>query len=227
MIDLSRLLFTDKSNITAIADRLEGAELIQRSPSPHDRRVTMLRLTAKGRHLHDEVFAAHQERICAIIGGDEAELRQVMHSLERIHRRFEQHLHPDPGASHDPRPILGRQLQALSAGERWRPTARATGEALAQLRWRAGDSCVGVTARCAGSARSLHAAHGAHSARRMAGVARPHPRPPPSGRGKQARIPATAHARQQACRCHARFLTERQIVEALVDAGAADTESAP
>src|SRR6185437_3388882 len=62
MIDLSRLLFTDKSNITAIADRLEGAELIQRSPGPHDRRVTMLRLTAKGRQLHDEVFVAHQER---------------------------------------------------------------------------------------------------------------------------------------------------------------------
>jgi DNA-binding MarR family transcriptional regulator len=100
MIDLSRLVFTDKSSITAIADRLEGAELIQRSPSPHDRRVTMLRLTAKGRHLHDEVFVAHQERISAIIGGDEAELRQVMHSLERIHRRFEQHLHPDPGATH-------------------------------------------------------------------------------------------------------------------------------
>lgn len=107
MIDLSRLLYTDKSNITAIADRLEGAELIQRTSGPRDRRVTLLRLTTKGRQLHDEVFVAHQKRICAIIGGDEAELRQVIHSLERIHRQFERHLHPDSGASHASAPRSG------------------------------------------------------------------------------------------------------------------------
>ncbi len=109
MIDLSRLLFTDKSNITAIADRLEGAELIQRSPAPHDRRVTMLTLTAKGRQLHDEVFVAHQARICAIIEGDEADLRQVIHSLERIHHRFEQHLHPDASHASQSRPASSKR----------------------------------------------------------------------------------------------------------------------
>lgn len=103
MIDLSRLLFTDKSNITAIADRLEGADLIKRSQTPQDRRMTLLILTPKGRQLHDEVFAAHQERIRAIIGGDEATLRQVIHNLERIHRRFEQYLHPD-ASSHASNP---------------------------------------------------------------------------------------------------------------------------
>jgi len=103
MIDLSRLLFTDKSNITAIADRLESASLIKRSPAPQDRRMTLLTLTPEGRQRHDEVFAAHQERIRSIIGGDEATLRQVIQHLERIHVRFEQHLHPNtsrPDSSH-------------------------------------------------------------------------------------------------------------------------------
>ncbi|HEY8324789.1 MAG TPA: MarR family transcriptional regulator [Ktedonobacterales bacterium] len=99
MIDLSRLLFTDKSNITAIADRLEGANLIKRSPAPQDRRMTLLILTPEGRQRHDEVFAAHQERIRSIIGGDEATLRQVIQHLERIHVRLEQHLDPDTSRS--------------------------------------------------------------------------------------------------------------------------------
>lgn len=99
MIDLSRLLFTDKSNITAIADRLEGANLIKRTPAPQDRRMTLLTLTPEGRQRHDEVFAAHQERIRSIIGGDEAALRQVIQHLERIHFRFEQYLHPDTSRS--------------------------------------------------------------------------------------------------------------------------------
>jgi DNA-binding MarR family transcriptional regulator len=97
MIDLSRLLFTDKSNITAIADRLESANLIKRSPAPQDRRVTLLTLTPQGRERHDEVYAAHQERIRSIIGGDEATLRQVIQHLQRIRLRFEQHLLADAG----------------------------------------------------------------------------------------------------------------------------------
>ena len=97
MIDLSRLLFTDKSNVTAIADRLENAKLIKRSPAPQDRRMTLLTLTPQGRERHDEVYAAHQERIRSIIGGDETTLRRVIQHLQRIRVRFEQHLHADAG----------------------------------------------------------------------------------------------------------------------------------
>ncbi len=99
MIDLSRMLFTDKSNITAIADRLEGADLIKRTPAPQDRRMILLSLTPKGRERHAEVFAAHQDRIRAIMGGDEATLQQVIQNLERIRQRFERHLHPDASRS--------------------------------------------------------------------------------------------------------------------------------
>ena len=98
MIDLSRLLFTDKSNVTAIADRLESAGLIKRSPAPQDRRVILLTLTPEGAERHEQILAAHRERIRSLMGDDEAALRHALSILESIRSRFEQHLHP--GASH-------------------------------------------------------------------------------------------------------------------------------
>lgn len=100
MIDLSRLLFTDKSNVTAIADRLEAAGLIKRSPAPQDRRVILLTLTPEGAERHEQVLVAHHERIRSLMGDDEAALQQALRILESIRSRFEQHLHP--GASHTP-----------------------------------------------------------------------------------------------------------------------------
>lgn len=93
MIDLSRLLFTDKSNITAIADRLEAAGLVKRSPAPQDRRVILLTLTPEGCERHEQVWAAHQERIRALMGSDAEALNQAISILESIRARFEQHLH--------------------------------------------------------------------------------------------------------------------------------------
>jgi DNA-binding MarR family transcriptional regulator len=94
MIELSRLLFTDKSNVTAITDRLEAADLVKRQPDPRDRRVILLALTLDGRRLHAQVFAAHEERIRTLVDGDRADLRHVLAVLESIRDRFEQNLHP-------------------------------------------------------------------------------------------------------------------------------------
>lgn len=94
MIDLSRMLFTDKSNVTAIADRLEAAGLIKRSPAPQDRRVILLTLTPEGSERHQQVLAAHHQRIRTLIGSDEEALSQAIRILEPIRRRFEQYLHP-------------------------------------------------------------------------------------------------------------------------------------
>lgn len=94
MIDLSRLLFTDKSNITSIADRLETAGLIKRIPDAQDRRVIILTLTPEGRQRHEQVLAAHNNRIRTLIGSDEEALRQAIRILEPIRHRFEQYLHP-------------------------------------------------------------------------------------------------------------------------------------
>jgi len=94
MIELSRRLLTDKSNVTAIIDRLEEAGLVKRSPAPQDRRVILLTLTPAGRRRHHEVLTAHQERIRALMIGDEAALRTAINILEPIAARVEQYLHP-------------------------------------------------------------------------------------------------------------------------------------
>lgn len=92
MIELSRLLLTDKSNVTAIADRLESAGLVKRTPAPQDRRMILLTLTPEGRQAHEAIFAAHQTRIRTLIGGNEEALQHVIHILEPIRHRFERYL---------------------------------------------------------------------------------------------------------------------------------------
>ncbi len=51
MGELARRLGCDNSNITGIVDRLESRGLIERRPSPEDRRVKLLVLTKKGEEL--------------------------------------------------------------------------------------------------------------------------------------------------------------------------------
>jgi DNA-binding MarR family transcriptional regulator len=49
MVDLSRSLLLSKSGVTRLVDRLEARGLVERAPSPHDRRVIWAQLTAGGR----------------------------------------------------------------------------------------------------------------------------------------------------------------------------------
>lgn len=93
MIDLSRLLFTDKSNVTAIADRLAAAGLVERRPDTQDRRVILLSLTPVGRQRHDQVLAVHNDRIRMLIGSDEEALHQAIRILEPIRKRLGQYLY--------------------------------------------------------------------------------------------------------------------------------------
>ena len=68
MSELGRLLFTDKSNVTSIVDRLEAAGLARRSPASHDRRVILLYLTPQGRQLANHMRELHDARVRDLIG---------------------------------------------------------------------------------------------------------------------------------------------------------------
>src|SRR5262249_15975556 len=75
MVDLSRLLLTDKSNVTSIVDRLERASMALRTPAPHDRRVILITLTSKGRILRDDLNVQHNVHIRKVLGtGDDGHL---------------------------------------------------------------------------------------------------------------------------------------------------------
>jgi len=58
MSSLAGMLFCDASNVTGIVDRLEARGLIERRPSPTDRRVKLLVLTAEGARLREH---AHRQ----------------------------------------------------------------------------------------------------------------------------------------------------------------------
>jgi len=68
MVDLSRVLFTDKSNMTGIVDRLERLNLAVRVPASHDRRVFLIKLTPEGRRLYDSVNQQHEALIRELMG---------------------------------------------------------------------------------------------------------------------------------------------------------------
>ena len=55
MNELAGVLLCDSSNVTGIVDRLEDRGLVVRQPAPHDRRVKLLELTARGAELGREV----------------------------------------------------------------------------------------------------------------------------------------------------------------------------
>lgn len=49
MTEISRLLFTDNSSLTRLADRMEKAGLVRRSADPQDRRTLIISITEEGR----------------------------------------------------------------------------------------------------------------------------------------------------------------------------------
>src|SRR5437763_4914409 len=105
MVDLSRLLFTDKSNVTGIVDRLERLHLVSRTPDTHDRRVILITLTAEGQHLRDSLSEQHQVRIRALMSVvNSAHLRSLLEYLQAISRNTEAYLEQSNTASAGVRP---------------------------------------------------------------------------------------------------------------------------
>jgi DNA-binding MarR family transcriptional regulator len=56
MSRLADTLSCDASNVTGLVDRLESRGLVRRQPSPRDRRVKMLQLTATGARLRAQLL---------------------------------------------------------------------------------------------------------------------------------------------------------------------------
>src|ERR1700724_1379352 len=51
MNELARILGLDKSSVTGLVERAERRGLVERAPSPADRRAVLVRLTGEGRTL--------------------------------------------------------------------------------------------------------------------------------------------------------------------------------
>jgi len=61
--DLSRYLNVTPANITGIIDRLEEQEVVRRVPKKSDRRTVLIKLTDKGRKLHNKLSDPIEEKL--------------------------------------------------------------------------------------------------------------------------------------------------------------------
>jgi DNA-binding MarR family transcriptional regulator len=85
---LSRYLMVTGGNVTGLTDELEREGLVQRSPSPEDRRAWIVSLTPKGRRSFEAMAKAHEEWLLELFGGlDEKAVQQLYAQLGalRVH----------------------------------------------------------------------------------------------------------------------------------------------
>jgi MarR family transcriptional regulator, organic hydroperoxide resistance regulator len=74
-------LLCDASNVTGIADRLEARGLIERRPSPGDRRIKTLALTDEGKVMRERVLALIAQPppgVVALSEQDQNDLRAIL-----------------------------------------------------------------------------------------------------------------------------------------------------
>jgi len=84
---LARLLLQESPSITSLVDRMCASGLVKRTKDPNDRRLVLIQLTAKGRHVHDEVRAhatAVSDEMFGVLTDDErATLRHLLQKFGR------------------------------------------------------------------------------------------------------------------------------------------------
>lgn len=66
------------SSITYVVDKLEKKELLLRTPSPEDRRITLVSITEDGRRMMDEIFPSHSRSVQRILGGLDSEEKSLI-----------------------------------------------------------------------------------------------------------------------------------------------------
>jgi Transcriptional regulators len=66
--ELCRKQLVSGGNMTVVVDNLEKEGLVGRVPSKDDRRAILVRLTAKGKKLFDEIFVKHAKCVSALAG---------------------------------------------------------------------------------------------------------------------------------------------------------------
>jgi DNA-binding MarR family transcriptional regulator len=77
--ELSQRMMVSNGNVTGLAERLVEQGLLDRRPSPNDRRAQIVSLTADGRRAFRAMARTHEDWIAQIFAGlDAAEIDQLM-----------------------------------------------------------------------------------------------------------------------------------------------------
>jgi len=82
--ELSRRMMVSNGNVTGLAERLVEQGLLDRRPSPNDRRAQIVSLTAEGRRVFRTMARTHEDWIAEIFGElDPGEIEQLMDLLAK------------------------------------------------------------------------------------------------------------------------------------------------
>lgn len=88
---LAGQLIASKGNITRLVDRMISEGLIDRRPSPEDRRIIQVGLTEKGRALFEEMAVAHAEWAKTLLGNLDLEHGQsLLELLINVNKAFKE-----------------------------------------------------------------------------------------------------------------------------------------
>ena len=82
--ELSQRMMVSNGNVTGLAERLVEQGLLDRRPSPNDRRAQIVSLTAEGRRAFRAMARTHEDWIAEIFAGlDAAEIETLMNLLAK------------------------------------------------------------------------------------------------------------------------------------------------
>jgi MarR family transcriptional regulator, organic hydroperoxide resistance regulator len=81
---LAETLGCDASNVTGLVDRLEDRGLVQRRPSPEDRRIKVIQLTLAGSRVRAQLLRRMTSRSRPLSRLSAAEQRALVRILERL-----------------------------------------------------------------------------------------------------------------------------------------------
>jgi len=82
--ELSQRMMVSNGNVTGLAERLVEQGLLDRRPSPNDRRAQIVSLTADGRRAFRAMARTHEDWIAQLFAGlDAAEIDQLMNLLAK------------------------------------------------------------------------------------------------------------------------------------------------
>lgn len=82
---IAKKVLLTSGSITALVDRLEKRNLVERFDDADDRRIRMVRLTATGRSLIKKAFVQHEKDLDQAVSTlDSKELDQLVHLLRKV-----------------------------------------------------------------------------------------------------------------------------------------------
>jgi len=101
MSRLADLLDVSLSNATGLVDRMEERGLVDRVRVPDDRRVVIVRASAEGARIRDEIEALKHDRLRSILGRLPADrLERVLGAISDLREAVVEDLGPDHLADH-------------------------------------------------------------------------------------------------------------------------------